>query len=422
MTNAAALAAATSARGPLPSPVALTPASLDALAGKLARGAAIVGIGESTRFSRETFGVREELFRRLVRDHGFRALAVQDSAGVGDGLDAYVRGGEGEGGAGGSAEDALAGAWRPQRTVEMAAALEWIREFNQEHPDDPVRIFGVKPVQAQDADYDAVVEFVRASAPERLAEVAPHLETIRTAHRIDEHVQRAKGTHPGRPFAEHAREALALVRQIRSLGEGEGGNAGEGGSEAGGSAEAEGVLARMRLIVDFHENSVAGRGHFAGDDAVWAGVIGDYQHRTGLRVVYWDGIGHTAATGVRLGMAPDRGPQPTVGSVLRERYGARYVSVAIGFHHGDLGVVAVPEPVSGLIDARLGEADLPAHWLDLRDDAVRGHWDGPAKARVISGVYDPSRDAAEHLAVDSLPDAFDVLVHIRRATAVQWLE
>ncbi|GAA3080792.1 hypothetical protein GCM10020000_78320 [Streptomyces olivoverticillatus] len=60
--------------------------------------------------------------------------------------------------------------------------------------------------------------------------------------------------------------------------------------------------------------------------------------------------------------------------------------------------------------------DLPAHWLDLRNDAARRRWDGPAKARVISGVYDPSRDAAEHMAVASLADAFDVLVHIRQVS------
>ncbi|MEU7831465.1 MULTISPECIES: hypothetical protein [unclassified Nonomuraea] len=38
------------------------------------------------------------------------------------------------------------------------------------------------------------------------------------------------------------------------------------------------------------------------------------------------------------------------------------------------------------------------------------------KARVISGAYHPSRDATEHLAVASLPDAFDVLVHLRQVS------
>ncbi|MEU3353599.1 erythromycin esterase family protein [Streptomyces sp. NPDC037389] len=375
----------------------LSDATLDELAETIAADATVVGIGESTRFSRETFGVREQLFRRLVQHHGFRALAVQDGAGAAADLDGYVRTGEG------SAESALDGAWRPWRTAEMAATLEWIRAFNKDHPHDPVRIFGVKPVQARSEDYDAVLDHIRESAPERWAEAASHLEPIRTAHRVDEHVQRARGTHPGRPFADHARDALALVRSLPGVD------------------HADGIVARMRLIADFHERSVAGSGNYAGDAVVCADAIGDHQRRTGRRVVYWDGIAHTSAAAVTMGSAPERGPQASAGSLLRERFGTRYVSVAIGFHHGDVGVATVPEPAGDLIDAMLGEADAAAHWLDLRLDAVRRRWDGPAKARVISGVYTPLRDAAEHIAVAGLADAFDVLIHIRQVSPVRWL-
>ncbi|ANZ20142.1 erythromycin esterase-like enzyme [Streptomyces noursei ATCC 11455] len=382
---------------PAPDDIApLTDAVLDDLAASLA-DATIVGLGESTRFSRETFDARDRLFRRLVRHHGFRALALQDTVAVADRLDRYVGTGQG------SAAAALDDAWRPWRTAEMVAALEWIRAFNQEHPHDPVRIFGVRPAQALPQDYDVVLAHVRASAPELLSELTSHLEPIRTAHHTDEHVQRARGTHPGRPFADHARDALALIRSLP------------------GAHRDEDVAARMRRIVDFHERSVAGRGSYAGDAAAGADVLGDQQRRTGLRTVYWDGIGHTSATEGTLGLAPEKGPQPSVGSLLRARYGARYASVAIGFHHGDLGVAVVPEPADDLLDARLGAVDLPAHRLDLRPAAVRRRWDGPARLRVISGVYDPSRDAAEHLAVASLADAFDVLVHIRRASPVRWL-
>ncbi|MGW2154880.1 erythromycin esterase family protein [Nonomuraea sp. NPDC001699] len=367
----------------------MTETVLDDLADAIGAGATVAGLGESTRFAHETFEVRDRLFRRLVHRHGFRTLAVQDNASVGAALDAYVTGGAG------TARSALAGAWRPWRTAEMAAALEWMRAFNQDHPDDPVRIFGIKPAQAQPADYDAVMEHVRRAAPHRLDELAVHLEPIRTAHETDEHVQRARGLHPGRPFAEHARDALAIVEQLPG----------------------DSVLERMRLIADFHRHSVAGRDNYAGDARTWADTIVSHQHRSGHRVAYWDGIAHTSAAPASLGLAPQHGPQPTVGSVLRDHYGTRYVSAAIGFHHGDLGAVTVPEPAPDWLDARLGAVDQPAHWLDLRD----GGWDGPMKARVISGVYDPSRDAAEHLAVASLPDAFDVLVHLREVSPVRWL-
>ncbi|MEV1172648.1 erythromycin esterase family protein [Nonomuraea sp. NPDC049784] len=371
----------------------LSETALDELAEAIAAGATVAGLGESTRFAHETFAVRDQLLRRLVRQHGFRALAVQDNASASAALDAYVTDGTG------TAASALAGAWRPWRTAEMAAALEWIHTFNQDHPDDPVHIFGVKPAHARPADYDAVLDHVRHVAPHRLAELASHLEPIRTAHEFDEHVQRARGLHPGRPFAEHARDALAIVEHLTG----------------------DAVLARMRLIVDFHERSVAGRDNYAGDAQTWAETIIDYQRRTGHRVAYWDSIAHTSATPTTLGLAPQRGPQPTVGSMLRDHYGTGYVSVAIGFHHGDLGVATVPDPAPDWLDAGLGTADHPARWLDLRAGDQRRRWDGPAKARVISGVYDPARDTAEHLAVASLPDAFDVLVHLHRVSPVQWL-
>lgn len=368
------------------------PTALDELAAAIAAGATVAGLGESTRFAHDTFAVRDQVFRRLARDHGFRALALQDDAAAAAKLDAYAAGGPG------TAAGALEGAWRPWRTAETAAALDWIRAFNQAHPGGPVRIFGVKPLQASPADYDAVLDHVRRTAPDRLPELASHLEPIRTAHDVDEHVQRARGLHPGRPFAEHARDALALLADLPDLPD-------------------PAATARMRLIADFHERSVAGRGAYTGDAATWAGTVVDRQHRTGHRVVLWDGITHTSAAPATLGLAPDRGPQPTVGSVLRDHYGTGYVSVAIGFHHGDLGIAQVPAPPPTWLDARLSTPGTPARWLDLRT-APPG-WSGPATARAISGVYTAARDAAEHLSVAALPAAFDILVHLDHVTPVR---
>jgi erythromycin esterase len=382
---------------PRPAATALpSGAVLDELAAAIAGGATVAGLGESTRFAHETFTVRDQLFRRLARHHRFRALALQDHAAVAAMLDRYVTTGEG------TASSALGTAFRPWRTVEMAAALEWIREFNAGSPHDPIRIFAVKPAQPQPADYDAILDHVRQSAPDRLAELASRLEPIRTAHQTDEHVQRARGTHPGRPFAEHARDALAIVETI---------------SGPGGGAAVE----RMRLIVTYHENSVAGKGSHAGDAHAWAGTISAYQRRTRTRVAYWDGIAHTAAAPAVLGLEPERGPRPTTGSVLREHYGQRYVSVAIGFHHGDLGIAVAPDPAPDLIDAKLARPGQPSRWLDLRSGDTRRLWGGPAKARVISGIYNPSRDSAEYMAVASLTDAFDMLVHLNEITPTQWL-
>ncbi|WP_069163040.1 erythromycin esterase family protein [Nocardia altamirensis] len=372
-----------------------TGADLDPLLDRLG-SATVVGLGESTRFSQQLSGIQERVFRALVERHGFRGLAIQDSARSGARWDDYVRAGIGD------PESVLAGSWAPWRTTETVAALHWIRAFNQAHPDDPIRILGVEPPRAEASDYDAVLDYVRRVAPDRLSAIDTHLAPIRTAHRVDEHIQRHRGIHPGRPFVEDARAALALVETL---------------PKTTGYAE---VLAHAQLIVDFHANSVAGKGGFGRDSSAAGQRVVDWQHSTGAKVVYWDGIALTMNLGAGLGTAAFRG----IGSYLRDAFGTGYASVAIGFHHGDLGVAVAPAPRPELIDALLGEIDLPVYYVDLHADApeaVRAWLDAPAKARIISGMYDPAEDAGAYLAFDSLAGAFDVLVHIREVTPVHWL-
>ncbi|MET8774042.1 erythromycin esterase family protein [Nocardia sp. NPDC004654] len=360
--------------------------------------ATIVGLGESTRFSRQTYGVRERLFRSLVDRHGFRALAIQDSARSGERLDEYVRTGAGD------PDTALAGAWRPLRTVEMVETLAWIRLFNQQHPDDPIRVFGVEPPRAEPSDYDAVLDYLRRIAPDRLAPAESHLNPIRTAHQIDEHVQRHQGIHPGRPFAEHARDALALLDGLPD------------------TDEHRTAHAHARLIVEFHEHSVAGQGGFARDERPSAERVIAWQRETGAKIAYWDGIAHVSAQSLGVGSAA--GEFRGTGAHLRDHFGTDYVAIAIGFHHGDLGMAQAPRPRPELVDALLGEVDLAAFSVDLRTAATESvdAWrHAPAELRTISGIYDPAKDAEAHIAVPSLAGAFDVLVHIRETSPVQWL-
>ncbi|WP_327110787.1 erythromycin esterase family protein [Nocardia sp. NBC_01730] len=375
---------------------AFTGPDLDALLALLGP-ATVVGLGESTRFSRQTFGVRERVFRALVERHGFRALAIQDTARSGARWDRFVTTGASD------PETVLAGAWRPWRTGETVAALRWIRAYNLAHPADPVRIFGVEPPLAEPSDYDAVLAYVRETAPEQLAPIDAHLALIRTAHQVDEHVQQHQGIHPGRPFVEHARAAIALLEALPD------------------TQERATALTHARLIHDFHEQSVAGQGGFARDERPSAETLIEWQRTTGAKIAYWDGLAHTTNVPLlAMGSAEFRG----AGSHLREHFGAGYISVAIGFHHGDLGMAVAPDPLPDLVDAMLGALDLPAYYVDLHADApesVRGWLNRPAKARTISGVYDPAKDADANIRVESLAAAFDVLLHVRETTPVHWL-
>ncbi|MGK8554219.1 erythromycin esterase family protein [Nocardia gipuzkoensis] len=368
---------------------------LDALVARLG-AATVVGLGESTRFSRQTFGVRERIFRALVERHGFRTLAIQDSARSGERWNRFVTAGEGD------PETVLAGAWRPWRTEESVAALRWIRAYNLAHPDDPVRIFGVEPPHAEPSDYDAVLAYVRDTAPGQWAAIEAHLAPIRTAHQVDEHVQRHQGVHPGRPFTEHAEAAVALLETLPD------------------TPERATALVHARLILDFHRQSVASQG-FARDERPSAETVLNRQRATGAKIVYWDGLAHTTSLPIVFRTAEFRG----AGSHLRDHLGDAYVSVAIGFHHGDLGTAVAPDPRTELVDAALGDVELPAYYVDLHADApesVRDRLAGPARMRTISGVYDPASDAEAYIQLASLAAAFDVLIHVRETTPVHWLD
>jgi erythromycin esterase len=371
---------------------------LEPLTDRLA-AATVVGLGESTRFSQQTFGVRQRILRVLVEQHGFRALAIQDSARSGERWDDYVRTGMGD------PESVLAGAWRPWRSAETVAALAWVRAFNQQHPDDQVRIFGVQPPHAEPSDYDVVLDYVQHTAPDRLADLESHLTPIKTAHQVDEHVQRHQGIHPGRPFVDHAGDAVALLDGLPE------------------TAERTTALAHAHVILAFHQNSVAGRGGFATEEHPAAERVIEWRRGTGAKIAYWDGIAHTSGLALGLGLSEASAFRGT-GSHLRTHFGAGYVSVAIGFHHGDLGMAVAPDPAPDLIDAMLGEVDLPAFYVHLHDDAPESvdRWrHAPAKARTISGIYDPAKDAEANMTVNSLIDAFDVLIHIRETSPLHWL-
>ncbi len=102
-----------------------------------------------------------------------------------------------------------------------------------------MRLFGTNQPGAQLFHYDAVLDYVRRTAPERLDALKAHLAPPRSAHRVDEHVQRFRGVHPGRPFAESARDAYELVAALPE------------------SAERAHLLRYATIVWDHHSSTVA---------------------------------------------------------------------------------------------------------------------------------------------------------------------
>ncbi|MFR9768096.1 erythromycin esterase family protein [Nocardia sp. SC052] len=361
-----------------------------------ADGTVVVGVGATTRAGHELSVTAHRILRLFVETLGFRALALLDDESVVAAMDEYARTGAGD------VRAILGDAWVPWRTAETIAVLEWAREFNRAHPHDPVRLFGLAPEAAKPAHYERVTRFVEKVAPQRKADLGSHYDPIVTAHRLGEHIQRANGAHPGRPFADHAQDALTLVESLP------------------GAAGAPEVLDAARLIVRYHESSTAsGRRDFAAESVDAARRIVDWHDRTGHRIVYWEGVSNTAVAR-ELTVAAMSQRFPNTGSLLRDRFGTGYLSVALTFHHGNVRAdLAVPAPAEGFADTVLDQPELGSYLLDLRTapaGAVRQWLHRPAKLRLIIGTYRPDRDVDHHIAGAGLGDWFDVVLHIRTIT------
>lgn len=97
------------------------------------RDAEVVALAHSMRHSRELSAVSHRVLRLLVEEYGFRSLALEGDDPVRRGLAAYVRDGTGD------PRALLAQCRSFWQTGEILNVVRWMRDYNEQHPGDPVR-------------------------------------------------------------------------------------------------------------------------------------------------------------------------------------------------------------------------------------------------------------------------------------------
>lgn len=127
----------------------------------LLASARVIGIGESIHTTAGQFRARNRVLRDLIEHGGVRMLAFESSrTGVRDALDTWLRTCEGP------AEDAIQASlhtiWWDVSTPEI---LRWLCEYNQAHPDDPVRASGFD-IRQPWTDVPALRQYVETHDPE----------------------------------------------------------------------------------------------------------------------------------------------------------------------------------------------------------------------------------------------------------------
>ncbi|GAA2814396.1 erythromycin esterase family protein [Saccharopolyspora taberi] len=96
--------------------------------------ATVVGIGASTRSAREPVLLAHRMVRFLVEEMGFRSVVLEGDDAKSAEIAEHLRTGDGD------LRAMLADARTFWRIEEVLGLIAWLREHNEAHPDDPVRL------------------------------------------------------------------------------------------------------------------------------------------------------------------------------------------------------------------------------------------------------------------------------------------
>ena len=138
--------------------------------------AKVVALGEATHGTSEFFRLKHRLLTALVERSGFRVFAIEANQLVTERINRYVLGGPGD------ADSVMSVMFRVWNTEEMRALIEWMREYNRTHADDPVEFIGYD-MQDPSAPIDSLRAFLVRWDPDLGAVVGHLLSPYREAWR-----------------------------------------------------------------------------------------------------------------------------------------------------------------------------------------------------------------------------------------------
>lgn len=105
---------------------------------EIVANAKIVGLGEPTHGQKEINQLRDRITRYLIEHQGFRVVAMEDSAIRCRIVNDFIV--HGQGTTIGALSSQSFWTWK---TREVLAMIEWLRGWNVDHADDPVRFIGI---------------------------------------------------------------------------------------------------------------------------------------------------------------------------------------------------------------------------------------------------------------------------------------
>jgi erythromycin esterase-like protein len=423
---AAAHAVATAAH-----PLLGTPADFDPLL-ELVGNARVVLLGEASHGTHDFYRVRAEITKRLIRERGFRAVAVEADWPDAYRVNRYVRGRPGDA----DAVEALAGFIRfPQwmwRNADVLDFVGWLREYNDQRvgQGDRIGFYGLD-LYSLHASMAAVLEYLRVVDPQAAGRAARRYACF--DHFGTDPQSYGYATTLGlAPSCE--REVIGQLVELR-------GAAAEYARRDGRLApddlffaerNAQVVATAEHYYRTMFQSNVASwnlRDRHMADTLV---ALGDFLDRPGERskIVVWAHNSHQGdARATELAL---RG-ELNLGQLARERFGPDAVLVGFTTYAGTVTAAsdwdahaerkAVRAGLPGSFEALFHDSGVPNFYLDLRapSEAVRALSD-PRLERAIGVIYRPDTERLSHYFHARLPQQFDAVFHYDHTRAVEPLE
>jgi erythromycin esterase len=382
-----------------------------ALLDDLARRVRVLGLGEATHGSREFGDLRLSITRYLVERQKFRLVAMEASASTLDQLSPYVNG-ESE------LTDAMAhlmdSGWIGTRT--RRETIEWLHAWNEDHPNDRVRLIGVD-AQENAGARETLRDFLGRAYGEGLMQrwtAAEHelaAADEQTAVFGDSRVDAATRTLLLEILAMMELDAPILIRRF-------------------GEPAFDSAMGAARLLAEFADFNSGGDAaiNHSRDWYMALQVLRALQEEgASAKAVYWAHNAHVVHR-------PDS--DRTTGGLLRSGLGCEYAALAVTFGEGAFVAQIPNDPEDGLAVSTLPPApdeSIESVIRDLHSGGVLAAWNCFAEAKSnpplpdwltaahpmhwIGGLYQPdSIPAAAFRSFDLVRD-FDGVAYLPRVTA-----
>ncbi len=420
--------------GPLTSlarPLAGTPRDFDAIVAA-ADQARFVLIGEASHGTHEFYRVRAEITKRLIRERGFSAVAVEGDWPDAYRVNRYVRAASDDRDAAEALEDFRRFPHWMWRNADVLDFVGWLREHNEAQAEEArVGFYGLD-LYSLHASAEAVIRYLRVVDPDAARRAQARYACF---DHFGGDVQ-AYARSAGLGLAESCeRDVVTQLLELRRCAADYARRDGRVAADALFVAEQNARLVKnaeayYRSMLRGHVTSWNLRDRHMAETLDALDQHLGVQNRRLARIVVWAHNSHLGdARATELG----RQGELNVGQLVRERHGRHAVLVGFTTHDGTVTAASdwdEPAERKTVRPALAGSYEALFHALRPGNFALDLRGPGPAVSvlapprleRAIGVVYRPETERHSHYFEAALTDQFDLVLHYDHTRAVEPLE